>query len=250
MNIYNVSATYPPSEEVCVGYFVRPGLTPTNEGGQKWSGPKDAPLCNENFPAIEVLKGIEFQKGYISTKVLRTKQTADSIFANSKYPKPPVEEVDCLYEMEIGYLESQTPKDIVAGFKKKTGYPDESTKEKLPKLWQRKNGEDPTANECLLDAWEEGIDTFDSYCEKIEPELKAIVEKNKGKGVLFVGHGTPAKLFIRLTQEEKNKNLHVIDIECKKGCFFKFVYYKGKFTLQKDMCEGVSLLNGENLKME
>lgn len=202
------------SAEVCVVYYARPGNTEDNSSG-KWSSADDTPLTEQSVIAAikmaEELSNVKFDAVYCS-KAERTRQTAEII---AKDITPTV--VNCLYEMEIGPFEAMTPSEIVSFFKKETDYPSEESKKRLPKLWERKNGADPIANECLLDRkWHLQIDNFDDFCDSIQEEIKSIFKENIGKTILLVGHGTPGKYVLSLA-----KNVHVIELECKKAAYFK-----------------------------
>lgn len=203
-------------QTVCTVYYARPGNSADNVNG-RWSGPDQTPLSEDGVKAAEKMakefSGVVFDQVYCS-KAQRTIQTAQ-IIAQSIVPRP----LECLYEMQIGPLEQMDPSEIALYFKQTTGYPSETSKAALPKLWERKKGEDPTANECLLDrGWHPQIDNFDDFCEKIRPELLALFKENIGKTILLVGHGTPGKYILSLA-----KKVAVIDVENKKGAYFKVV---------------------------
>lgn len=218
----------------CTVYFVRPGATFDNTDG-RWSSEDDTPLSTSGLQAARTVSKelalVQFNAAYCS-KAKRTQQTANLILGGSMVPS----QVDCLYEMAIGPFEGREPTEIVRIFKETTGYPDSTTKKTLPKLWERKNGEEPTANECLLDrGWHPEIDNFDDFCGRIEGKIRNICRENLGNTILMVGHGTPGKLLIALAE-----NKHVIDIECKKGCYFKVIFsLDGSISLDRESMKDV-----------
>lgn len=69
----------------------------------------------------------------------------------------------------------------------------------------------------MLDrGWDPNIDNFDDFCQSIHDEMTDLFQKNMGKTILFVGHGTPGKHILSLA-----KKVDVIDLECKKANWFK-----------------------------
>lgn len=240
-----VMQDFSPSPHVCVMYVARPGPTDDNYILQpnqskttgRWSSSDDTPLAPDGiesaFKIAALFKDVVFDKALCS-KAYRTKQTAEIILGAKKIE---IQEREELYEMEIGPLEGKTSDEIMEFFKKATGYPSEKTKETLPRLWAKRNGELKNGNDCLLDKWHPDIDVFEPFFEQCIDKIINTAKENLGKTLLVVPHGTPMKSIVA-----KAKNVSVDRVICQKGAYYAVeIDLNGKVTLREEMMGGISI---------
>lgn len=220
----NNTISYVNKSPSCTVYIVRPGPTPDNyveshsENSKtgRWSNLDLTALSEEGIKeakkAAEVFKDIDFHVAYCS-KAKRTFDTAKIILDSKDVEIIPD---DLFYEMRIGPLAGKTSEQIIELFCQETGYPDPSTKEKLPNLWaKRKGGPLKHGNDCLLDKWHPEIDVFDEFAHQFLERVQKIVNQNLGKNVLIVPHGTPMKAWIAQAW-----NVPVDTVQCAKGSYY------------------------------
>lgn len=199
----------PATPQKCVCYFVRHGQTVDNADG-RW-GAGDPSLNDQGKQEADLiandLAGILFDKAFAS-KSLRTKETAEIILKNRTIN---LKRKNKFSEMKIGPFEGKLTSEIIEYFCQATGYPDPLTKQTLPKLWAKLNGEPiKEANDCLLDPWGfENTDTFDGFYQKCLEKIKRTAKKNLGKTLLIATHSTVIKTVVAAALKlpiEKIKN--------------------------------------------